>query len=231
MVGSKLRRPLAGFTELKKPSRGLSSGAPLAGGNPAGITLEDTNGNAWYLWVDVTGALRLAPAGTVEPNPQTSQPSYDWLAAASAFYGTPFQKNITGVVDNTFTDVFTVTVPNSQESASLLVVTMGALGAGGAVGAGEAVASEVKTLSVARVAGVAVVGNLSSAGLTSNAAVAGAATITLTTQLSAITGAVGAANTFTLQVRVTKGSGSSAAHTANVLVFLYNGVATGISLS
>jgi hypothetical protein len=66
MAGSKLKRPLPGFSPFRKPSRALSGGAPLTGGNPSGFILEDTAGNAWYLWFDTNGVLRFTDAVTAE---------------------------------------------------------------------------------------------------------------------------------------------------------------------
>ena len=138
---------------------------------------------------------------------------------------------IGSMTDATYTDTMTVTVPNVAIGGSIFLLITGALGAGGAVGAYEGVASQVATLSVSRVAGSNAVATLASVAVTSNAVVSGAATIALANQLSSISGAVGAVNTFTLQTRVTKGSGSSANHTATVLAWLFNPTATGISLS
>jgi hypothetical protein len=61
--------------------------------------------------------------------------------------------------------------------------------------------------------------------------VAGAATCTITAAVSAISGAVGASNTFTVDVTISRGSGSSTNHTCLALVELLNANATGITVA
>lgn len=230
-TGSKVRRPLTGFSEFKRPSRALASGSPNTGGNPSGHIFEDTNGNAWYAYYDVVGCLRVVPAATIEPNPQTTVPSFDFLTAAGAFTATPFVKTVGSIADATATPLMTVTVPNAAAGAVIFAVVTGAIGAGGAVGAYEVVASQILTISVARVAGVNCVANQATVAVTSNAAVSGATTVTLANALSSITGAVGASNSFTLNVTITKGGGASGNHNATVMAWLFNPTAAGVSLS
>jgi len=132
------------------------------------------------------------------------------------------QKAVTAIADATPTDVLTVTVPNSVQTASLKVTLKGALGAGGAIGADEATGNVTYDIAIARTAGVNAVAVASAAYGSAMANVAGAATITVTAAVSAIAGAVGAVNTFTVQVTITKGSGASAANKGR-LFFQDNG--------
>lgn len=66
MAASFSKRPLPGFTKYNRPTRALSGGVPLTGGNPSGIILQDSNGKDWYIWIDSNGVMRFADAATVE---------------------------------------------------------------------------------------------------------------------------------------------------------------------
>jgi hypothetical protein len=68
-------------------------------------------------------------------------------------------------------------------------------------------------------------------GSTGSAGVAGADTCTVAGDLGAITGAVGASNTFTIRVTVTKGAGASANHTCTAHASLLNKNASGVTIS
>ena len=61
--------------------------------------------------------------------------------------------------------------------------------------------------------------------------VAGAGTVTVTGDLSTISGAVGASNTFTIRVTITKSGGSSANHTCTLVAEILNANATGVSIA
>lgn len=234
MTGGKLRRPLAGFSQSRKPSRAISSGTPLAGGNPSGYIFEDTNSNAWYMWVDTSGCLRIQPAPNVEPNPQTNLPSVDFLTAANAFLATPFQKLITGMSDATATSLLTVTVPNVAVGATVMAFITASLGAGGAVGAFESNDSCLYCFTVTRTAGLAMTAGgitLGAGNHTSSQGVAGANTCTLSLGFSSVSGGNTATQTASLQATVTKGGGASSNHQCNIVAWLFNSTATGVSLS
>ena len=145
---------------------------------------------------------------------------------------TEINKAISSITDAAATATFTVTIPNGAHSASILVILTGSLGAGGAIGANEASASIAYNVAVARTAGVNAVATISAAfGSAASAAVAGAATITVAGTLSAISGAVGATNTFTINVTITRGSGSSTNHTCFAYAKLLNANATGVTIA
>ena len=152
-------------------------------------------------------------------------------AAAAAASLVKKQKIMTAIVDATFTPTFTVTVPNAKHSAILRVTYFGQLGAGGAIGAGEAAGAISYDYSIVRTAGVAVVAVQSTAYASTVTLVAGAGTIAILGQVSAISGAVGVANTFTVDIKITKGSGSSDNHTAVVVAELLNANTTGITFA
>jgi hypothetical protein len=151
--------------------------------------------------------------------------------AGSAVSRTEINKEVTGIADATATTVFTVTIPNAAHSASVNVTLNGRLGAGGAIGADEATGTISYIVSVARTAGANAVASISSAYGSATSSVAGAATITVAGTLGAVSGAVGAANTFTIRVTITKGSGASANHKCTATAALLNANATGITIA
>jgi len=63
-----LKRPVEGFTPLRRPRQITGYG----GGAPSGWILEDTSGNAFYLWFDTLGQLRAAAEGVA------NLPGFDW---------------------------------------------------------------------------------------------------------------------------------------------------------
>ncbi len=141
------------------------------------------------------------------------------------------QKAVTAIADNVATAVLTVTVPNSAQTATVRVRLKGALGAGGAIGADEASGSVSYDITVARTTGVNAVAIASSAYGSAMANVAGAATITVVAAVSAIAGAVGDPNTFTVNVTIARGSGSATNHTCMVFADVLNGRATGVTIA
>jgi hypothetical protein len=150
---------------------------------------------------------------------------------AAAVVLTEITKTVTAIADATATDVLTITVPNAAHVAQMSVCVTGVLGAGGAIGAGEAAATNCYVITLVRTAGVNAVATASSASGAAAAAVAGAATVTATAALSSVSGAVGASNSFTVKITITKSGGSSANHVAFVYARILNGNATGISIS
>jgi hypothetical protein len=139
-------------------------------------------------------------------------------------------KEVTGVADNTFTDVFTVTVPNAAHAAVIPIVLMTRLGAGGAIGADECVGTAYGQLVIARTAGLATVATATTLSNTGSSCVAGATTIATAYQVSSVAGANSATQTFTIQGRVTKGAGSSTNHKIDAQADLLNANAAGITI-
>lgn len=152
-------------------------------------------------------------------------------AAAAVTTASTLIKTVGSIADAAATAVLTVTIPNAAHSASLKVRLVGSLGAGGAIGANEATGTVSYDFGIARTAGVNAVTTISTAYGSGMANVAGAATITVTAAASAIAGAVGDPNTFTVNVTITRGSGSSTNHTCVVLAELVNANATGVSIA
>lgn len=145
---------------------------------------------------------------------------------------TEITKAVTAFSDTVAKDVFTVTVPNAAHAAVIEVDCLGVMGAGGAVGAGESSRNSKYQITLARTAGVDCVATVSSAigGAASN--VAGAAAITsVVVTASAMAGAVGATQTFTIKVAITKAGGAGDNHTLVASARVLNQNATGVTIA
>lgn len=193
----------------------------------AGYTPNSALGQTDTLTAIQANLMTGLPATVTFGNYATGQSIGGGLTTASFLV-----KAISAITDNTFTDIVTVTVPNIKAAAVIRVHLLGALGAGGAIGAGEAMAGISYDVGVVRTAGVNAVTVASSAyGSTTSTAVAGATTATVTAQVSAIAGAVGAVNTFTIQIKVAKGGAGSDNHTAVAFVEVINQFAGGVTVA
>ena len=144
---------------------------------------------------------------------------------------TELLKTVSAIANNTGTPVLTVTIPNAAHSAKVHVELTGSLGAGGAIGANEATGTINYDFAVARTAGVNAVTTASTAYGSAAANVAGATTITITAAASAISGAVGASNSFTVNVTIARGGGASTNHTCLVDAKVVNANATGVTIN
>lgn len=140
-------------------------------------------------------------------------------------------KTYSAIANNVATATATVTIPNAAHAATVRVTIVGSLGAGGAIGAYEATGTISYDIAVARTAGVNAVGTFSAAYGSATTNVAGGATITITASGSSVSGAVGATNTFTINVTIARGSGSSTNHTALLQAEVINANASGITVS
>lgn len=139
-------------------------------------------------------------------------------------------KAVASIADNTATAVLTATIPNAAHSGTLRVRLVGSLGAGGAIGANEATACVSYDFAIARTAGVNAVVVASAAYGIATASVAGASIITVTAAASAVSGAVGATNTFTVNITIAHTTGSSTNHTCMLIGEIINANATGITI-
>lgn len=153
-------------------------------------------------------------------------------ASGQATSRTEINKAVTAIADATATAVFTVTVPNAAHSASIRVRLAGSMGAGGAVGANESTQDAEYMINIARTAGVNAAATIGAVvGQAAAASVVGADNVAVTGTLSAIAGAVGVANTFTINVTITKSAGASAAHTCLAFAELLNANTAGVTIS
>ena len=136
-------------------------------------------------------------------------------------------KKVTGIADNTATDVFTVTVPNANHAAAVKITL---LSSNGSTDAFESSRVAVGTVVLARTTGANVSAAVSTLTLAQIATVAAGATHTLAYGVSAISGAVGATNTFTIQVTIDD-SGNTGANQVVAVAELVNAEATGVTIA
>jgi hypothetical protein len=141
-------------------------------------------------------------------------------------------KLVTGIADNAATATLTGTIPNGNHSAGGKIIFKGAAGAGGAIGSDEFSAEIEYDWVVTRTTGANAVVTLSAALLTAiTASVAGGATPTISAAVSAVSGAVGATNTFTFNVTIHAITGSSTNHTCFVYLTSLNDNASGFTVA
>lgn len=211
----------------------LAMNGALSGATTITSTSDVMAGAAAYLGFTGRAAVSSPSDGRLKLSNAAGTAFSDLFYGAQAGATTShrIQKAIAAIVDNTDTAVFTVTVPNGAHSAMVRCILVGSLGAGGAVGANEASQSVAYDIAIARTAGVATVATASSVYGSANSAVAGAATITVVGSVSAMTGAVGDPQTFSIYVKVTKGGGASDNHTCVAIAEILNANATGISIA
>jgi hypothetical protein len=152
-------------------------------------------------------------------------------ATAAATSRTEINKAVGSFTNAAAKATFTITVPNAAHSASFLVRVTGSLGAGGAIGANEATATNSYVVAVTRTSGVNATVAISAAFGAAATAVAGAATVTCVAAMSAVTGAVGATNTFTVDVTISRSGGSSDNHTCLCYAQLLNANSTGVTIA
>jgi hypothetical protein len=225
-----------GFAFVNEVSSGLFLNAATdvrlsVGGNPQQRWFQ--NGTIWRndAQVGFAPSSALASIDTIIARGNAaSQLNFNGVNGA-ALTTTTFIKTTTGIADAAATATITVTVPNSAQSASVRVVLVGSLGAGGAVGANEASGTVAYDIAVTRTTGVNATAIISTAYGSAMTNEAGAATITVTAALSAISGAVGAVNTFTVNVTITKGGGTSTNHTCVTYTTVVNANASGCTLN
>lgn len=191
-----------------------------AGVTPGAVTASKT------LVVDAQSSLDTVRARTNRTLGGTGVPG-------AASVQTEITKAVTAFTDTTAKDVFTVTIPNAAHAAVIEVDSLGVLGAGGAVGAGEACKNSKYHVSVVRTAGANAVATVSAeVGTGAAATVAGGNNVTsVVVTASAIAGAVGDPNTFTIKVAITKAGGASDNHTGVFTARILNQNATGITIA
>lgn len=132
------------------------------------------------------------------------------------------------IPDAAATAFLTVTVPNGNHAAAIRVTLLASI----AAVADQFESSRVATGTVvlARVTGANVVAAVSAIAQAQIATVAGGETITLAYSVSAITGAVGAVNTFGVEVTITR-AGGTGTHQVVALVELINAEASGVTMA
>lgn len=146
--------------------------------------------NNYALWVD---------SGQIREDAVTHQ--WGGIPGAATSQTTLYGKK-TAIADNTATDIITVTVPNVNASAAIKIDLVAALGTG--TDTFESTRYAEGCVVIARQAGANVVAATATLALAQIATVSGGGTITLAYDLGAVSGAVGATNTFTIRVTIVK---------------------------
>lgn len=146
-------------------------------------------------------------------------------AAATTRYA--ITKKVTGIADNTATDILTVTVPNANHATAIRLMLLSSNGSTDAFESSRVATGHVV---LARTTGVNVVAVASTLDDATIATVAGGATHTLAYGVSATTGAVGATNTFTIQVTIDD-SGNLGSNQVVIFAELLNAEATGVTIA
>jgi hypothetical protein len=176
--------------------------------------------------------------GVVYQNVSTNVLSPTWVVFGSSA-GVPgsalsvnqITKETTAIADNTATAIFTVTVPNAAEAASIEVTVLGRLGAGGAIGADEASSTSKYMLDVARTPGVASVCTVGAQVGLATSSVAGGATVTAVVTQTANGEGVTVTNTHTIKITIAHGTGASTNHKCDFTARIINANATGVTIA
>jgi hypothetical protein len=134
----------------------------------------------------------------------------------------------TGIADATATGVITVTVPNAAHNAAIFLDILAHLGTG--TDASESSRCATGCVVLARKAGADTVATVATLETPQIATVAGGGTLTLAYDVSTLTGASGATQTFTIRLTLTV-TGTITDHTAVVSARLLNSLATGVTMA
>lgn len=207
---------------------GAIDGTVIGGATPAAGSFTTINGSG----TAILNAIRINATSQDNWIQRAQANSLVFSGGASnATSRTQMNKLVSSITDNVATATFTVTVPNAAHCGVLKVALLGSLGSGGAVGANEATASISYDIAITRTAGANATAAISSAYGSVATAVSGAATVTVAGTLSAISGAAGATNTFTVNVTITRSGGSSTNHTCLCYGRLMNQTFSGITIA
>lgn len=133
----------------------------------------------------------------------------------------------TAIADNTATDVITVTVPNGNHAAAIRLTFVSS---NGSTDAFESSRSAIGLVVLARTTGVATVASAIALTNTGIATVAAGSTHTLAYAVTAMVGAVGATQTFTITVTIDD-SGNLGSNQVVVFAEVINTEATGVTIA
>lgn len=148
-------------------------------------------------------------------------------ASGAATTAKSIVKKVTAIADNSATDVLTVTIPNGNHAAAIGLTFLASNGGTDAFESSRVATGHVV---VARTTGVNAVATAATIDDAAIATVAAGATHTLAYGVSAISGAVGATNTFTIQVTIDD-SGNLGSNQVVVLAELLNAEASGVTIA
>lgn len=133
-------------------------------------------------------------------------------------------KSLTALADATDGVLGVITVPNALLGAGVRVTVMGALGDG------DSVQVAVYTIAISRVSGANAKAVVSAEGVAANTAGA-TANADVAVSVSAVSGAVGASNSFNIQARVTRSAGASTNHFITAEIQILNALASGVTVA
>lgn len=148
-------------------------------------------------------------------------------AAGASASSQRFMHKKTSIADNTATAFLTVTVPNANHAAAIKLTF---LASNGSTDAFESSRCAEGMVVVARTTGANAVAVVATLDLAQIATVAAGATLTLAYGVSAISGAVGATNTFDVQVTIDD-SGNLGSNQLVVLVEVINAEESGVTVA
>src|SRR5688572_15443217 len=148
-------------------------------------------------------------------------------AAGAATTSHRLIKKVTGIADNSATTLLTVTVPNANHAASIQLTI---LSSNGSTDAFETARTTSWAVVLTRTTGAATVAVASAVALSQIATMAAGATHTIAVGVSAISGAVGATQTFTITVTIDD-SGNVGSNQAVVAAEVINAEATGVTIA
>lgn len=148
-------------------------------------------------------------------------------AAAVATSAQKVIKKVTAIADNTATAVFTVTIPNANHAAAIKCTFLSSNGSTDAFESSRVATGHVV---VARTTGANAVTTAATIDDAAIATVAAGATHLLTYGVSAVSGAAGASNTFTIQVTIDD-SGNLGSNQVVAIAEIINSEATGVTIS
>lgn len=219
--------------------------------SPNMFTVDTTGAPTFANNISSTGALLLTSSGTsgevrstqaagailrmalgdgilgITDQTRTDFTAVQYGPEGSVTSGVMRYKKVTGIADNTATDVFTVTVPNANHSCSVKVRFTSA---NGSTDAFESTRVAEGMVAVARTTGVNAVAAVAALEMAQIATVAAGATHTLAYSLGAVSGAVGATNTFTIRVTIDD-SGNVGSNQVLAEAVIMNGEATGCTIA
>lgn len=215
----------ATFYALLSDSASIQLGASgdVAVSRGAANRLDVATGDSLYL---VSGGIGAAHIETTSGSITATRWNTGGLAAA-ATTSQKIIKKVTGIADNTATAVLTVTVPNANHAAGIL---LSFVSSNGSTDAFESTRVAQGFVVLARTAGANVVPAAATLTLAQIATVSGGATHTLAYAVSAVTGAVGDPNTFTVNVTIDD-SGNLGSNQVVVMAEIINAEATGVTIA
>lgn len=182
---------------------------------------------AGHLLFNTDNTYDIGASGATRPRDTYVSGRYYIGGSGTATSASKLTKKVTGIADNTATDVLTVTIPNANHAAA---VKLTFLSSNGSTDAFESSRVATGHVVVARTTGVVTVVTAATIDDAAIATVAAGATHTLAYNVSAVTGAAGASNSFTVQVTIDD-SGNLGSNQVVVLAELINAEATGVTIA